>query len=112
MIVSIEPSPLKNKRFRITMDNRKSYDFGLKGGSTYIDHHDKQKRDAYRKRHYANATEKKLIDNLVPSASLFAYYILWGDSTDINTNIKKLNSMWSRGLRPPTTPQKEKDLKK
>jgi hypothetical protein len=94
MIVSIKPSPREYKRFRITMDNGKVYDFGLKGGSTYIDHQDKAKRDAYRKRHYANATEKKLIDNLVPSASLFAYYILWGDSTDINTNIKKLNSMW------------------
>ena len=31
------------------------------------------------------------IDKLIPSPSLFSYYILWGDSTDINKNIKKLN---------------------
>jgi len=106
MIISIEKSPVKNKRFRVVVSSEgrgrggnlgfptKTYDFGLSGGSTYIDHHDKSKREAYRKRHYANLTEKKLIDNLVPSPSLFAYYILWGDSTDINKNIQTLNNMW------------------
>ncbi len=99
MIVSIASSPLKYKRFRITMDNGKVYDFGLKGGSTYIDHHDKDKREAYRKRHLGNATEKKLITNLVPSASLFAYKILWGDSINIKKNINDLNKEWSISLK-------------
>jgi hypothetical protein len=76
------------------MDNGKVYDFGLRGGSTYIDHHDKQKREAYRKRHFGNATEKQLISNLVPSASLFAYKILWGDSINIQKNIDDLNREW------------------
>jgi len=99
MIVKIESSPRQHKRFRITMDNGKVFDFGLKGGSTYIDHHDKAKREAYRKRHLGNATEKKLITNLIPSASLFAYRILWGDSINIQKNIDDLNKEWSISLK-------------
>ena len=48
MIIKIEPSPVERKRFRVTMDNGKTYDFGFLGGSTYIDHHDKKLRDAMR----------------------------------------------------------------
>ena len=96
MIVSIAPSKVKHKRFVITMDDGKKYNFGLDTGSTYIDHHDKQIREAYRARHYGNDTEKKLIDNLVPSPSLFSYYILWGPSTSIEANVKYLNSLWRR----------------
>ena len=58
MIVSISKSNVKNKRFCITLDDGKKYNFGLDTGSTYIDHHDKQIRDAYRARHYGNDTEK------------------------------------------------------
>ena len=67
MIIKIENSPLKNKRYRVIMDNDKTYDFGYKGvngfGNTYIDHGDVNIRENYRKRHYANDTEKTLIDN-------------------------------------------------
>jgi hypothetical protein len=94
MIVKIEKSNVKNKRYKVTMDNGKSYNFGLEGGTTYIDHKDKAKRDAYRKRHYANETEKKLIDNLVPSPALFSYYLLWGTYDDLNKNINYLNNLW------------------
>jgi hypothetical protein len=58
MIVSIAESKAKSKRFVITMNDGKKYNFGLDTGSTYIDHHDKQIREAYRSRHYANDTEK------------------------------------------------------
>ena len=96
MIVSISKSKVKNKRFCITMNDGKKYNFGLDTGSTYIDHHDKQIREAYRARHYSNDTEKKLIDNLVPSPSLFSYYILWGPSTSIEANVKHLNALWKK----------------
>jgi hypothetical protein len=33
--------------------------------------------------HLGNATEYKLITNLIPSPSLFSAYILWGSYTDI-----------------------------
>jgi hypothetical protein len=93
MIVKIIDSPLKNKRFRVFLNNNKHFDFGLKNGSTFIDHHDKHKRLNYRKRHYANVKEKYLIDNLIPSASLFSYYLLWGDSNNLFENIDELNKL-------------------
>ena len=90
-IVKIENSPRKNKRFRVYLENNDHYDFGLDNGKTYIDHHDKIKRENYRKRHMANDTEKHLIQNFIPSPALFSYYILWGDSTSVQENIEKLN---------------------
>lgn len=96
MIVKFEKSPLPTKRFRVTMDDGKHYDFGFVGGSTYIDHKDKTKRDNYRKRHLANPTEKKLNDNLVPSPSLFAMALLWGRYDNVKDNIIYLNELWRK----------------
>ena len=90
-IIKLVKSPRKNKRFRVYLENDIYFDFGLDGGNTYIDHGNKKKRDNYRKRHYAQ--ERKLIDNFIPSPALYSYYILWGDSTDINKNIEKLNRL-------------------
>ena len=92
-IIDYGLSPRKNKRYRVYMNDGKHYDFGLEGGSTYLEHKDKTKRDNYRRRHYAQ--EKKLIDNLIPSPALFSYYILWGNSSDITENIRALNKMFS-----------------
>ena len=93
MIVKIINSPLKTKRFRVFLDNNKHYDFGLKNGNTFIDHFDEKKRLNYRKRHYGNKKEKYLIDNLIPSASLMSYYLLWGDSNNLFENIDALNKL-------------------
>ena len=93
-IINLVKSPRKNKRYRVYLDDGNHYDFGLYGGDTYIDHHDENKRENYRKRHYAQ--EKHLIDKLIPSPSLFSYYILWGDSRNISKNIKKLNSLFRK----------------
>jgi hypothetical protein len=93
-IINITDSPKKNKRFRVYMDDGKHYDFGLDTGSTYIDHHDKQKRLNYINRHLGNMREKKLIDNLVPSPALFSMALLWGKYTNIDDNIKYLNRMF------------------
>ena len=92
-IVSIEDSRRKTKRYRVYLEDGSHYDFGLKGGNTYIDHKNKQKRENYRKRHLGNDTEKYLIQHLIPSPSLFSYYLLWGDSADLMTNINILNSL-------------------
>jgi hypothetical protein len=94
MIVDIKASPLKYKRFRVLMDNGKYYDFGLRNGSTYLDHKDEVKRRNYWLRHHGNYTEMVLIDNLVPSPSLFSAYLLWGPSTDLKENITYLNQLW------------------
>ena len=92
-IVEIVKSPLKHKRYRVILSNGRHYDFGLDIGSTYLDHHDKDKRKAYWARHYTGK-EKKLIDNLTPSPALFSAYILWGNSTDLHTNIDNLNRIF------------------
>jgi hypothetical protein len=94
MIIKIEKSPVKYKRYRVYMDTGKHYDFGLLGGETYIDHKDANKRRNYWLRHYGNPTEKILIDNLVPSPSLFSAYLLWGVHSNLEKNIKELNELW------------------
>jgi hypothetical protein len=94
-IVKIIKSPVKNKRLRAYMDDGKHYDFGLLGASTYIEHHDNKIRDNYRKRHLGNDREYELISTLTPSPSLFAYYILWGDYTNINNNKNMLNKIFN-----------------
>jgi hypothetical protein len=93
-IIEVTKSNKKNKRLRIMIEDEdgieKVYDFGLDAGSTYIDHQDEKKREAYRKRHYANKKEKRLIDGNIPSPALFSYRLLWGDSPDITQNIVDL----------------------
>lgn len=78
------------------MDNGKEYDFGYRNGETYIDHGDSLKRINYWKRHLGNKTEKKLIENLVPSPSLFSAMLLWGKHKDIYQNIDELNKLWEK----------------
>ena len=87
-IIKLEDSQLKSKRFRVYLDNNKHYDFGLKSGENYSDH-----RDNYRRRHYNSIKEQPYIQNLIPSPALFSYYLLWGDSSSINKNIKTLNKL-------------------
>jgi hypothetical protein len=54
----------------------------------------KKNEQHYWARHLGNATEYKLITNLVPSPSLFSAYILWGIYPDIEKNINYLNQLW------------------
>jgi hypothetical protein len=94
MITNIFESPKKGKRLRVIIDNNKSYDFGYPGAFTYVDGADAKIKKNYQKRHLANSIEKTLITNLVPSPSLFAYYILWGKYRDIYKNANYLNKLW------------------
>lgn len=92
-ILSIEPSTRKNKRFKAVLSNGSQIDFGLKGGDTYIDHHDANKRLGYHSRHYGNKREKELIDTLTLSPSLLSMYLLWGQYDTIEENLKYLNKL-------------------
>jgi len=98
MIVDIKPSPLKNKRYRATIlkndGTKQLIDFGLKGGTTYIDGRTNKEKENYLKRHLANSTENKLINNLIPSASLLSSKLLWGPSKSLDKNINELNKLW------------------
>jgi len=55
--------------------------FGASGMDDYTITHDKEQREKYRKRH------KKDLQTYDPKrAGFLSYYILWGDSTSIQTN--------------------------
>jgi hypothetical protein len=98
-IIEVINSPKESKRFRIVYtDGTDDYytDFGLRNGSTYLDHEDIKKRENYRKRHLGNKTERHRIENLIPSPALFSYRLLWGDSTDLLDNIIQLQKDWNK----------------
>lgn len=96
MIIKLEKSKKPSKRYMVTLSNGETYDFGLDGGSTYIDHHDQQKRESYWKRHLGNKKEHDLYSNLLASPALFSLVLLWGPSTDLGENVKILNDIWQK----------------
>lgn len=93
-IVSVEESPLKNKRLRAQLNTGQYIDFGLKTGSTFIDHYDISKRFNYWARHTANNRERELLERLIPSPALLSLVLLWGPYTNIDGNIEYLNRLW------------------
>lgn len=92
-ITSIERSKLKNKRYRVYLNTGEYFDFGLRGSSTFLEHKDVDKRRAYWSRHLGNKKERYLIENLIPSPSLFASAILWGRYASLEQNVDWLNKL-------------------
>jgi hypothetical protein len=83
----ITKSHLKNKKFDAILTNKKGekkiIPFGAEGYSDFIlSGGDKKKRESYIKRHKKNEDWTK-----INPASL-SRYILWGDSKNIDINIK------------------------
>jgi hypothetical protein len=97
--MEIFPSDKPNKRFVAILENGKKIYFGQPNAHTYIDGADETVRANYRKRHLANKTEKKRIDNLIPSAALFSYYLNWGDSRSLKKNAKSLTQRLGRSIK-------------
>jgi hypothetical protein len=79
----IQNSTHKDKRYMVKFNNGKIVHFGLKTGSTYIDHKDKKKRENYLARH-------KVRENWDDpySAGALSRWLLWGDYTDLEKNRK------------------------
>lgn len=93
-LLSIKPSTKADKKLMATFETdtgrTKTVHFGAKGMDDYTRTHDKEQRERYRTRH------KKDLQTGDPSkAGFLSYYILWGDSTSVQTNInaykKKFN---------------------
>lgn len=83
----IKKSHLKNKKFdAIITDNKgnkKIIPFGAEGYSDFtLSGGDEKKKKAYIKRHQKNENWDKI------NAGSLARYILWGKSSNIETNIK------------------------
>ena len=76
-------NPKKKYKAIFTKDDgkTKTIHFGDSGYDDYITHHDKDRRLLYRKRH-----EKDLKGDPM-RAGYLSYYLLWGDSTNLQTNI-------------------------
>jgi len=86
-LLNISKSPRKEKRFRATFckckvknqckgSNHTTTDFGLKGGSTYIDHKDDKKKENYIARHRVNENW-----NDPTTAGALSRFILWNKKT-------------------------------
>lgn len=85
--LTITPSDSKTKKYKavFTYDDgkTKTTQFGAKGYSDYLIHKDKERRKRYRDRH-----KKDLKTGDSTRAGYLSFYILWGDSTSLQTNIK------------------------
>ena len=98
-IIEVKELHGKRKRFSITISEYgkiKKYQFGQPNGFTYIDGASNITRNNYLSRHMANETEADLINNLTPSPALFSAAILWGNSPNIEKNIKELNKAFKK----------------
>lgn len=73
-----------NKKWDAIFDDGTRTPFGASGMDDYTLTHDKDQRERYRNRH-----AKDLSHGDRQSAGYLSYYILWGDSTSMNTNIRE-----------------------
>ena len=90
--VSASDKPDKKLMAVFQQDNgrKKTTHFGASGMDDYTKTHDKEQRERYRTRH------AKDLQTADPTrAGHLSYYILWGDSTSLQTNISKYKKMFS-----------------
>ena len=82
--ISLKHSTKPNKKYVIEFSEpKKTIHFGSKTGITYLDHKDKTKRENYLKRHKVNENWDDV------NAGSLSAFLLWGPTTDINTNLTK-----------------------
>jgi hypothetical protein len=89
-LLDIVKSKVPGKKFtaHFRLKNGKSHTihFGAAGMDDYTKTHDKEQRERYRTRH-AKDLETPAAKTGV-SAGALSYYVLWGDSTDLDKNIR------------------------
>lgn len=61
----------------------KKVSFGAAGYEDYTTHKDKSRRERYRQRHQYDNLDDPL------SPGFWSWYLLWGDSTNIDKNLQK-----------------------
>ena len=85
-LLSVKPSTKADKKLMATFEGdngrTKTTHFGASGMDDFTKTHDKAQRDRYRTRH-----AKDLQTGDATRAGHLSYYILWGDSTNLQTNI-------------------------
>lgn len=93
-LLKIVASDRPQKRYKaiFEQDNgrTKTTHFGDSAKQTYIDHHDKERRERYRSRH------KKDLETGDPTrAGFLSWYVLWGDSTSFDQNLSSYRHRFS-----------------
>ena len=85
MVVKRSTRPNKKYMAIFTKENgrTKTTHFGSKGMDDYTLTKDKEQRKRYRQRH-----KKDLKTNDPTRAGFLSYYLLWGDSTSLRSNIQ------------------------
>lgn len=86
MLIKIIPSKRPAKKYEAVFSNGKSVHFGLRGSNTYLDNGDKTKRENYLNRHKKNENW-----NDPYSAGALSAFITWGNTTNLQSNIKEFN---------------------
>jgi hypothetical protein len=85
-LLSVQPSNKPEKKLMAIFQNengrKKTTHFGQATADDYTKTHDKAQRDRYRTRH-----AKDLQTGDYTRAGFLSYYLLWGDSTSLQTNI-------------------------
>ena len=68
----------KNKRFKALLNNNKWVHFGQSGEHAFVDHGDRKRRTAYRRRAEGIKNKKGQKTYLIPgTANFLAYNLLW-----------------------------------
>ena len=89
-LLKIIKSPIASKKLRAIFDDGTHTDFGDSSMKDYTQHHDVERRRLYRLRH-----KKDLLTHDVKKAGYLSFYVLWGDSTSLATNIAKYKAMFN-----------------
>jgi hypothetical protein len=93
-LIGVTKSPKPGKKWRATFKSEtgreKNTDFGDSKAQDYTQHGDKTRRDAYRNRH-----AKDLATKDPTRAGFLSWYILWGDSTSFQENLKNYKSKFN-----------------
>lgn len=91
--MKLKDSSAKGKRLTAVFDNGKEVHFGLKGGSTYVDHHRVDLREAYLARH---RVREDFNDPYTPGA--LSARILWGPHTSIRENLAAFKKRFGKNI--------------
>ena len=91
--LQISESDNPKKKYKATFTKpdgkTKTIQFGASGYQDYLQSHDKNQRDRYRKRH-----EKDLKGDPM-RAGYLSYYILWGNSVNMQSNIRSFKNKYN-----------------
>lgn len=85
-IIKLESAGDGKHKWIATFNDGRTTRFGAKGMDDYTITKDKEQRERYRERH-----SKDLETKDPHRAGFLSYYILWGDSTSIEQNVRAFN---------------------